>query len=84
MPKIEFTRDEKERIVDQVQRYFEKELDQDLGQFDAEFLLDFFSEKMGPFYYNKGLADARSVLQNKLEDIDEAIYEIEQPIEFTR
>jgi len=77
MSKIEFTREEKDAIVSQVQGYFDQELGQEIGQFDAEFLLDFFSEKIAPRYYNKGLSDARSVLEKKLEDIDEAIYEIE-------
>jgi len=77
MSKIEFTREEKDAIVRQVQGYFDQELGQEIGQFDAEFLLDFFSEKIAPRYYNKGLSDARSVLEKKLEDIDEAIYDIE-------
>jgi len=84
MSKIQLSKEEKEVIVRQIQHYFDQELDQDIGQFDAEFLLDFFSEKIGPFYYNKGLSDARSVLESKLEDIDEAIYEIERPIDFGR
>ena len=81
MSKIEFSREEKEIITRQIRRYFDNELDQEIGQFDAEFLLDFFSKKIGPFYYNKGLSDARDVLESKLENIDEAIYEIEQPVE---
>ena len=82
MSKIEFTRKEKEVIVHQIILYFDRELSQEIGQFDAEFLLDFFSEKIGPSYYNKGLSDARSVLEGKLEDIDAAIYEIEKPVGF--
>jgi len=81
MSKIEFNKEEKDTIVRHIQLYFDKELNQEIGQFDAEFLLDFFSEKVGPFYYNKGLSDARSVLDSKLEDIDEAVYEIEQPVD---
>jgi len=81
MSKIEFNKEEKDTIIRHIQLYFDKELSQEIGQFDAEFLLDFFSEKVGPFYYNKGLSDARSVLDSKLEDIDEAIYEIEQPVD---
>ena len=84
MSKIEFTREQKDLIINLIQRYFEDELDQDIGQFDAEFLLDFFSEKVGAFYYNKGLEDARAVLQAKLDDIDDAIYEIEQPVNLNR
>ncbi len=84
MSKIEFSKTEKETIVHKLQQYFTAELGHDIGQFDAEFLLDFFSEEVGPYYYNKGLDDARSVLASRFEEITEAIYEIEQPTEFVR
>ncbi|GAA3935239.1 DUF2164 domain-containing protein [Litoribacillus peritrichatus] len=84
MSKIEFSKDEKAIIVRKLQMYFNEELDQDLGQFDAEFLLDFFSEEVGAYYYNRGLYDARSVLEDKLETITEAIYEIEKPASFVK
>ena len=83
MSKIEFTKEEKELIVQKIKLYFNDELDQEIGQFDAEFLLDFFSEEIGPRFYNQGLRDARSVLEAKLENIDEALYEIEKPSKFS-
>ena len=84
MSQIEFSKAEQEIIVRKLQRYFKEELAQDIGQFDAEFLLDFFSKEIGPYYFNRGLQDARSVLTNRLEEITEAIYEIEKPTEFVR
>ncbi|MES9832570.1 MAG: DUF2164 domain-containing protein [Candidatus Thiodiazotropha sp. DIVDIV] len=84
MSKIEFSKDEKELIVHKIKRYFSKEMDQEIGQFDAEFLLDFFSSEIGPYYYNRGLQDARAVLESRLENIDEALYEIEKPTEMVR
>lgn len=30
--------------------YLSEELDKEIGQFDAQFLLDFISEEMGPYY----------------------------------
>lgn len=42
MSVIEFSRDEKEAIVHKVKNYFSEKLDYEIGQFDAEFLLDFF------------------------------------------
>lgn len=81
---IEFSKEEKASVVLQIQRYFRDELEQDIGQFDAEFLLDFFSEKVGAYYYNRGLLDAQAVLNGKLDDIAEAIGEIEKPTEFLR
>ncbi len=84
MSNIEFSKDEKELIVHKIKRYFSEELDQEIGQFDAEFLLDFFSSQIGPYYYNRGLHDARAVLESRLENIDEALYEIEKPTEQLR
>lgn len=84
MSKIEFTKDEKAAIVGRIKLYFHEELKQDIGSFDAEFLLDFFTDEIGAYFYNRGLYDARAVLEQRLESIDEAIYEIEKPIEFIR
>jgi uncharacterized protein (DUF2164 family) len=84
MSNIEFSKDEKEHIVHKIKRYFSEELDQEIGQFDAEFLLDFFSKEIGPYYYNRGLYDARAVLERRLGNIDEALYEIEKPTELVR
>ena len=84
MSKVEFTKEEKEVIIRKIQIYLDKELDQEIGQFDAEFLLDFFSEEVGAYYYNRGLYDAQTILESRLESITEAIYEIEKPTEFMR
>lgn len=84
MLKIEFSKQEKAIITDKIQLYFREELDQDIGQFDAEFLLDFFSEEVGTYYYNRGLYDAQAILQKKMDLIAEAIYEIEKPMQLLR
>ena len=78
MAQIEVSKEEKDLIIKKIQRYFTDELEQDIGQFDAEFLLDFFSEEIGVYFYNSGLRDAQAVLKNKLEDITDAIYELEK------
>ncbi|MDB4260521.1 DUF2164 domain-containing protein [Porticoccaceae bacterium] len=84
MAKIEFSDIEKAAIVGKVKLYFREELDQDIAQFDAEFLLDFFSEEVGAYYYNRGLSDAKLILEQKLESITDAFYEIEKPTDFIR
>ena len=84
MAKIEFSDIEKVAIVGKIKLYFREELDQDIAQFDAEFLLDFFSEEVGAYYYNRGLSDAKLILEQKLESITDAFYEIEKPTDFIR
>ena len=80
MANIEFSKDDKEVIVGKIQQYFNQELDRELAQFDAEFLLDFFTEQIGGLYYNQALQDAQAVLESKLESITDAIFELEKPM----
>ncbi len=84
MTKIEFSAQETKIITEKIQHYFRDELDQDLGQFGSEFLLEFFTKEIGPYFYNRGLYDARAVLMGKMDDIADAIYEIEKPTEIGR
>ena len=84
MAKIEFNEHEMASIVAKIKLYFSEELDQDIAQIDAEFLLDFFSEEVGAYHYNRGLTDAKAILEEKLETITDAFYEIEKPTDYTR
>jgi uncharacterized protein (DUF2164 family) len=72
---------EKERratVVERIQRHFADELDQHLGAFAAERLLEFFAEEVGGFYYNQGLADAQAVFARSVDNINDKIYSLEQ------
>ncbi|PVZ68368.1 DUF2164 domain-containing protein [Pelagibaculum spongiae] len=80
MSEIKFSTEEKQIITNKIQKYFELELDQELGQFDAEFLLDFFSKEIGGYFYNRGVSDAKTVLDERIESISDALYEIEKPV----
>jgi len=84
MSKIEFSKDEKAVLVSRLQRYFNDELDYEIGQFDADFLLDFIAKEMGAYFYNQGLADAQTVVEKRMQDVTEGIYELEQPVSFNR
>ena len=84
MAEIKFSKEEKDILIDKIQTYFQDELDRDLGQFEGDFLLDFFSKEIGSFFYNQGLRDAQSVLEERLETINDAIYKIEKPTPFVR
>ena len=84
MSDIEFTKEEKEIISRKIQLYFTEELDQEIGQFDAQFLLDFFTEEIGAYFYNRGLYDSQAILESKLETISDAIYELEMITEFRK
>ena len=39
---------------------------------------------MGNFYYNRGLYDAQAILASKMDDLNDAIYELEKDTDFKR
>ena len=74
MKQIEFSKDERAEIVARIQRYFVKELDQEIGAIPAEFLLKFFAEEIGGFFYNRGLDDAQTVFAKTVDEVEDALY----------
>ncbi|MCW8821618.1 MAG: DUF2164 domain-containing protein [Sulfurovum sp.] len=84
MSDIEFTHEEKEILVHKIQHYFQKELSEEIGGFDAEFLLDFFSKEIGPYHYNRGLHDAQNMIEEKMQNIIHTFYEMEKATEFIK
>jgi len=78
MHNIELTKEQKERAVEKIKSYFEDELQQDIGAFEAEFLLDFLAREIGPTFYNRGLFDAQQVFNEKVEELSYTLQELEQ------
>lgn len=77
---IKLERAQKETLATAIQDYMQDELDVEIGQFDSEFLIDFITEKLGPIYYNKGVEDAKSLVERRMLEVSEELYEIEQEI----
>lgn len=84
MATIKFSSEQKAQVVAKIQKYFHDQLDQQIGAFDAEFLLDFFAEEVGGHFYNQGLADARAAIAAQMENIEDALYALERPLQFAR
>jgi uncharacterized protein (DUF2164 family) len=84
MPKIELAKDDRDAMARALSRYLKDELDLEVTGFDAQFLLDFIAETLGPQFYNQGLADAQALVSKKLDDIGEAILALEQPVKLRR
>lgn len=80
MNEIKLSKDEKTRIVHKIKNYFNDELGQDIGGFEAEFLIEFFAKEIGPYFYNQGLSDAHSLFTEKTEEIGYLLQELEQPV----
>jgi len=75
---IKFAKPQQELLTQKLQQYFARELNSDLGGFDAQFLLDFIAQEIGIYFYNQGLLDAQMVLSKKIDDIQDAIGQLEK------
>ena len=84
MEKIAFSAEEKAEITRKVQLYFQQELDQEIGGFEADFLIDFFAEEIGAYFYNRGLYDAQALLSRKVEEWGDSVYELERPTNLSK
>jgi uncharacterized protein (DUF2164 family) len=80
LAKIKLDKEVKAEVVGKLQKYFTEELQQEIGGFEAEFLLDFFSEQVGNYYYNQGLADSLKAFEHKIEEFGDLIYQLEKDV----
>jgi|TARA_Y100000294_G_scaffold26377_1_gene22309 uncharacterized protein (DUF2164 family) len=76
---IKISKNNKEKITQKLQEWFRENLDREIGNLDAEFLLDFFTEYIGGFYYNQALADVHSLIYEKTESLADSIYDLTKP-----
>ena len=74
---IEFDKEQRAQAVESIQHYFEHKRDEELGNLEAGFLLDFFLEKLGPMVYNRAVRDAQALMQDKLIDLEGELFEAE-------
>lgn len=67
-------------MTQKIRVYVESELGHEIGRFDAEFLLDFFMNEIGVYFYNQGLYDAQAMLAKRVDEISESILALEKPV----
>ena len=79
---IRIKRKNKDKIVQDLQEWFQDNLDQDIGTLDAEFLTDFFTENIGGLYYNQALKDVHTLIYEKTESLADNIYELSKDTAF--
>jgi uncharacterized protein (DUF2164 family) len=79
MATIEFDRETREALSRLLVRHLKDSHDLELAPFDAADLLDFLSASLGPHFYNQGLRDAQTILQDRADTILEAIADLQKP-----
>jgi len=66
---IKISKEQKAKMIDDIQKYFLEERDEDLGDLASDMVLDFFIEKLAPEFYNQGVQDAYVYMRDRIEDV---------------
>jgi len=74
---IELSREMRQAALASIQRFFVEQMDDEIGELKATLLLDFCIREIGPSIYNRAIADAQAVLQERVADLDGTCYETE-------
>ena len=74
---IELDKEQRERAIASIQRYFEENMEERIGNIAAGALLGFLLEEIGPSIYNKGVADAQERMQQRVLELDYEVHEDE-------
>ena len=64
-------------LVAAIKRYFYDERDEEIGDLQASFFLDFVLKEIGPSIYNQAVRDAQARLLAVVADLDVTLYEPE-------
>ncbi len=59
-----------------IQRYCSEELDVDIGELQAGFLLDYIIREIGPHIYNQAIGDAQAKIIQQAEALPESCFEL--------
>lgn len=67
---IELSKEARDEAISSIERYFQEELEQRIGNIAAGALLDFVLQEIGPCVYNQAVADVQERVQARLLEID--------------
>lgn len=67
---LELPRETRQAAVQSIERYFQDELDQSIGNIQAAALLNFFLQEVAPCIYNQAIRDAQERLLSRVQELD--------------
>ena len=74
---VALNKDARSGAVTSIERYFQDELDEKIGNIRAAALLNFFLEEIGPSIYNQAVADVQERLLQRVTEVDIECHEDE-------
>ena len=67
---IEISKEARKEAVASIERYFQENMEERIGNIQAAALLNFFLEEIGPSIYNKAIADVQDRMQMRVGELD--------------
>jgi uncharacterized protein (DUF2164 family) len=74
---IELSKEDRAQAIASIERYFQENMEEKIGNIAAGALLGFFLEEVGPSIYNRAVADAQERLQARVAELDFEVHEDE-------
>ena len=74
---IKLSKENEERLLGSIQRFFRSELDQDIGTLKSKLLLDFCLRELEPSIYNQAIVDAQTTMHDRVTELDISCHEPE-------
>ncbi len=63
------TKQHREVCALELQKYFDENLEESISGLQAALLVDFIEEKVGKYFYNKGVEDSMVAIKDKVDDL---------------
>jgi uncharacterized protein (DUF2164 family) len=67
---IELSKEDRAQAIASIERYFEANFEQKIGNISASALLGFVLEEIGPSIYNRAVSDAKERMLMRVEDLE--------------
>jgi uncharacterized protein (DUF2164 family) len=74
MKTFELSKQARTAAITSIQRYFQENMSEPIGDLPAGLLLNFFIEEVGPAIYNQAIADAQARMQQRVADLSGELY----------
>ena len=72
--KIELSTQAQKDAIASIQKSFEVNMPEMIGELQAGLLLNFFVEEIGPAIYNKAIADSQAQMLRRVDDLSGELY----------
>ena len=74
---IEISKEATTAAITSIQRYFNENTDEEIGNLGAAALLGFFLKEIAPVVYNQAVSDVQTRLQARIMELDIEVHEAE-------